>query len=132
LRCVRKGNYVTAVLVIDDDPEIRAYVREILEAEGLEIREAKNGDAGIKAHRKSPADLILCDIFMPDKEGLETVRELHREFPSLKIVAMSGDSPWETSFNFLAMAKAFGAAATIEKPFTPKALVSTIQGVLES
>ena len=123
---------MTSILVIDDDPEIRTYVREILEAEGHEIREAKNGVEGIKTHRKSPADLILCDILMPEKDGLETVRELHREFPSLKIVAMSGDSPWKTAFDFLAMAKTFGAGASIHKPISPKTLLSTIREILES
>jgi two-component system chemotaxis response regulator CheY len=132
-RCiVPQENSVAAIIVIDDDPNIRTHLREILESEGHEIREAQNGVYGIRTQRESPADLILCDIFMPDKEGLETVRELRAEFPALKIVAMGGDSPWGACFDFLAMAKVFGASATLEKPIHPQRLLATINRVLEA
>ena len=126
----RKGNPVASILVIDDDSQIRAFVRGLLEAEGHEVREARNGAEGIKAHRQRPADLILCDIFMPEKEGLETIRELRGDFPQVRIVAMSGGSPRTDPVDFLPLAKAFGAAAVLDKPISPKALVGAVTEAL--
>jgi CheY-like chemotaxis protein len=123
---------MASVLVVDDDAQVRAFVRVVLESGGHEVREATNGAEGITAHRQRPADLILCDIFMPEKEGLETIRELHGLFPQVKIVAMSGGSPRAGPGDFLALAKAFGAAATLDKPIRAKALLEAVKEVLQS
>jgi two-component system, chemotaxis family, chemotaxis protein CheY len=101
----------------------------MLEGEGYEVREAGDGKEGVKAFRQRPADLFLCDIFMPEKEGLQTIRELHDEFGSVKIVAMSGGNPFG-KVDFLSLAKKYGAAAALHKPLTPKSLLGAVREVL--
>jgi CheY-like chemotaxis protein len=59
---------VISILVIDDDAQMRAFARKVLEPVGYEVREASNGAEGLKAQRQRPFDLIICDIFMPEKE----------------------------------------------------------------
>ena len=79
------------ILVIDDDAAMRGYLRIVLEREGYEVAEASDGNEGIAAcHGGALPDLVLTDLVMPNKGGLETIRELKRDYPDLCIVAMSG------------------------------------------
>ena len=123
---------MTSVLVIDDDAQVRAFVREVLEPEGYEVRQAGNGAEGIEAYRRRPADLILCDLFMPDKEGLETIREFRDGFPRVKVLAMSGGSALLGQVDFLPLALKFGAVAALDKPLTPRALTTAVREALRS
>src|ERR1700688_4486486 len=116
---------MASIMVIDDDIQVRTVIRKMLEGEGYEGREAGDGKEGIKAFRKRPADLVLCDIFMPEKEGLQTIRELHDEFGKVKIVAMSGGNHEHAQVDLLSFAKKYGAAAALHKPLAPKALLGT-------
>lgn len=105
------------ILVIDDNDEIRGLIREILEGAGYEVVDASNGDEGIKTYRASPTDLVITDMIMPEKEGLETMVELRREFPGVKIIAMSGDG-FEEPTTYLDGARLIGGALrTFAKPF---------------
>lgn len=121
---------MVSILVIDDDAQVRRFIRKVLEAEGCEVREAGNGTEGIKAYRQRPADLVLCDIFMPEKEGLQTIRELHDEFARVKVVAMSGGNDCLGRVDFLPLAQRYGAVAALHKPLAPKTLVEVVKGVL--
>lgn len=121
---------MASILIIDDSPQIRKYVRFVLEMKGHDVRAAEDGGAGLKAQRERQADLILCDLFMPEKEGLETIRELRHEFPQQKIIALSGDSHFDGSMDFLAVALRLGAAATLRKPFSPADLVRKVEQLL--
>jgi CheY-like chemotaxis protein len=73
------------ILIIDDDNQFRAMLREMLERTGYEFLEASDGKEGLKLYRENPTDLI-----MPEKEGIETIIELRRDFPDVKIIAISG------------------------------------------
>ena len=121
---------MASIMVIDDDIQIRTFVREFLEGEGYEVREAGNGAEGAKAFRQRPADLVLCDIFMPEKEGLQTIRELQAEFGKVKIVAMSGGNHQCGEVDFLPMARKCGAVSVLHKPLAPKTLLETVRDVL--
>lgn len=129
-RKARKEITVLSILVIDDDTQVRTFLREVLEAEGYEVREAGNGKEGVKAYRQRPADLVLCDIFMPEKEGLQTIRELHDEFGKVKVVAMSGGNHHLGKVDFLPLAKKYGATATLHKPFKTSNLVDALKEIL--
>jgi CheY-like chemotaxis protein len=61
---------MASIMIIDDDIQVRTFIREVLVAEGYEVREAGDGKEGVKAFRQRPTDLVLCDIFMPEKGGL--------------------------------------------------------------
>ena len=79
-----------SILIIDDDDSLRDALRRTLHKEGYTISEACEGRQGLKELEHSPVDLILLDMFMPDKDGLETIGELRRTYPKIRIIAMSG------------------------------------------
>src|ERR1700687_5964678 len=105
------------ILVIDDDDDVRAVVSGVLEAAGHEVVHASDGAQGIELQRRLPAVLVITDIVMPEKEGIETIRDLHQEFPKLKIIAMSGGGSLHKTTNYFSTAKELGAHAVLRKPF---------------
>ncbi len=113
------------ILVIDDDLIVRKTVTRILEDENYRVLAVENGDQGLAAFRKVQPDLVLTDIIMPEKEGLETIITIRLEHPSAKIIAMSGGGRIQNS-DFLKMAKAFGANETLSKPFGPEELLELV------
>jgi len=78
------------ILLIDDDAPVRRTLRKMLERQGYEVEEAPDGKAGLTLYQENPADLIITDLIMPEMEGIETIMELRRRFPDVKIIAMSG------------------------------------------
>ena len=116
------------ILAIDDDSEMRVMLQQTLAAAGYRVAVASDGREGVETHRANPADLIIVDLFMPNQEGLETIVQLRREFPAVKIMAMSG-KPGAGSL-FLSAAKHLGAVKTLEKPFQPDELLVAIREVL--
>src|SRR4051812_15420684 len=104
------------IMLIDDDEPLRTMLRKTLERAGYEVEDAPNGNVGIKLYRQKPSELIITDLIMPEKEGLETIMELRREFRKVKIIAMSGGNRMNPKVNLL-MAQKFGAMRTLAKPF---------------
>ena len=122
---------MATILIIDDEDLVRLSVSKILENEGHSVTEAATGQAGITMARTNPPDLLITDIFMPDKDGLEIIRELHLENPDLKILAMTGGGR-TGGFDFLPQAKALGAHVTLNKPFQLEDLLSAVETALNS
>ena len=118
------------ILIIDDEAMIRDLLVNILEREGYETITAPGGKDGIKIYRENPADLIITDLLMPEKDGLETIMELRRDYQDVKIIAMSGGGKVDPE-TYLQIAKTIGAKKTITKPFERKELLKTIQEILE-
>jgi len=85
---------MSRILVTDDEDQIRAMLRHALESSGHEVLEANNGEEGVRIYQKQPADLVITDILMPEKEGLESIRELRRLNPAVRIIAISGGPPF--------------------------------------
>lgn len=119
------------ILIIDDDTQFRQMLRQTLERAGYEIVEAADGNKGIKLFRQSPTDLVITDIIMPEKEGIETIVELKREFPDVKIIAISGGGRIKAE-GYLNSAKGLKVERTFEKPFDKEELLEAIQELLES
>ena len=118
------------ILIIDDEAMILDLLVNILEREGYETITASGGKDGIKIHRENPADLIITDLIMPEKEGIETIMELCRDFQDVKIIAMSGGGKADPE-TYLQIAKTIGAIKTIAKPFDRKELLKTVREILE-
>ena len=118
------------VLVVDDESEIRRLVRRVLEAEGLEVEEAPDGQEAVEACRRQPPDLMILDLIMPRKEGLETIREVKSDLPSLKIIAISGGGHGQPE-SYLNLARRLGAERALAKPFLPLQLVQLVNELLE-
>ncbi len=118
------------ILVIDDDGQVRTLLRMILEREGHEVVEAPDGNVGIELYRKEPADVVITDIFMPEKEGLETIMDLRLEYPEVKLIAISGGGHLKPH-EYLVMARKLGARLTLTKPFERDGLLEAVTGILE-
>jgi DNA-binding NtrC family response regulator len=107
---------MASILIIDDDAQFRSMLRQRLERAGYEVLEAPDGRVGMRVFREERAHLVITDIVMPEKEGLETIGALRRERPDVKIVAVSGGG-WIGPQGYLHMAKVLGAHHTFSKPF---------------
>jgi CheY-like chemotaxis protein len=117
------------VLIIDDEEAVRDTVRQILERAGYEVTEAADGRKGIVQLRQQPVDLVITDILMPGQEGIETIRILRKEFPQVKILAISGGGKNGT-LDVLPAAQAFGAHCTVAKPFERKELLEAVSALV--
>jgi CheY-like chemotaxis protein len=118
------------ILVVDDSPVTRIALRGMLEEAGFTVVDAEDGDEGLRKFRSAGAVLVLCDLFMPGCDGFEVIRTLRREFPYVKIIAMSGGSS-DNKMDVLPMAQRLGADEVLYKPFGPIALLATIKEVLQ-
>ncbi len=121
---------MASILLIDDDLQVRAVLRTVLESDGHVVREAQDGIEGLKLYRTEPADLVICDIFMPEQDGLEFLYDLRQEFPQARVIAMTGGS---LSFpkDFLRDARLLGATAGLYKPVRPDKLRAIVREVLQ-
>lgn len=116
------------ILIIDDDDALRGVIAQNLELAGHTVVQAADGRQGVDLFHATPVDLVLTDLVMPGKEGVETIIELHRERPELPIIAMSGGMP--RSNMYLEIAAKLGARRALAKPFTPQDLIKAIEEVL--
>jgi len=119
------------ILVVDDEAPVRATLRRVLTKAGYDVKEARDGAQGLAEVVRARPDLVICDILMPTKEGLETIRELRHAQPDLPILAISGGGRLGTT-DFLRYAEQFGAAATLHKPFSPDEIITTVGHLLGS
>ena len=120
------------ILVVDDEVEILVMLREMLEEAGYEVVDAHNGKVALKLHREDPADLIIMDIFMPEKDGIETIKELMAEFPETKLITISGggDRQWDPE-PYLEMVAKLGAKRTFFKPVRKDELLEAVRELLK-
>jgi CheY-like chemotaxis protein len=117
------------VLVIDDEPALRKLMRRVLETSGYTVFEADNGRTGMALVEKERPNAVVCDILMPEKEGIETIRDIRRLYPEVKILAMSGGGITH-NLKFLDVAQKFGAHAALSKPFRASDLADTMNSLL--
>ncbi|HEX2968271.1 MAG TPA: response regulator [Bacteroidales bacterium] len=117
------------ILVFDDEPSILLMFKKMLEKEGHHVEVALNGKDGMRLFEKNKPDLLITDIIMPEKEGLETIFELRRQYPALKIIAISGGGRIGPD-GYLPGAKLLGADAVFAKPIVPKEFLKTISDLL--
>lgn len=118
------------ILVIDDDDLVRRTVETMLRMAGHEVALAVDGAEGLRQFQQQPFDLVIADIFMPNKEGLETVRELRQITAKIPIITMTGSFPGPHrggdlgNVDYLRMAQVFGATRTLSKPFSYRDLLA--------
>jgi DNA-binding response OmpR family regulator len=118
------------ILVIEDEAQMRKLLRQVLEDAGYEVEEASNGLEGIRLYRENPADLIITDMIMPKKEGMETILDLKLEFPDVKIIAISGGGRIGPE-PYLQIAEGLGAERVFMKPFDIKELLAAVKEIME-
>ncbi|MBN1278495.1 MAG: response regulator [Chlorobium sp.] len=117
------------ILVIEDDEAVRKFVCKLLVSDGYNVICACNGKEGIAAmHNSENISHVITDLIMPEKEGIETIGEIRKNWPMVKIIAMSGGGKVGPE-NYLLIADAIGAHATLKKPFGRQELLSVIKSL---
>jgi CheY-like chemotaxis protein len=117
-----------SILIIDDNEQVRTFLRNVLEQAGYIVTEAPNGHEGLLQFQQTPTALVLTDLLMPDMDGLEVTMALHRESPTVKIIVLTGGSG---ESDFLDVAKLLGAHRTMKKPIAITELLQVVREELE-
>ena len=117
------------ILIIDDDQQIRQMLCRMLAQDGYEVDDAQNGEEGLARFRQQPYDLVLTDLIMPEKEGIEMIIELKSEFPGVKIIAMSGGARMGPDA-YLRLADSLGAERCFSKPIPRADLLAAISELI--
>ncbi|MFA6961833.1 MAG: response regulator [Opitutaceae bacterium] len=117
------------ILLIDDDEPFRLVLKASMERMGHEVTVAKDGREGVALYMPSAFDLVITDLIMPEKEGIETIMDLRKRSPAVKIIAMSGGGR-VTSVDYLKIARQVGAQSVLEKPFRYEELKTAIEKAL--
>lgn len=116
---------MSKILLVEDQDEVRWMLRRYLERADYHVEEAPDGEVALELYRENPADLVVTDLMMPRKSGLELIMNLRCEWPHVKIIAIS------TSEKMLAQARLTGATEALRKPFLPSKLLEIIKQMLE-
>jgi len=114
------------ILVVEDDGLFREAIKAALLRNGHDVVLAGDGDEAVQIAFSEKFDLVITDIFMPGKEGPETIQEIREMYPEIKIIAISSDGLAGRS-SFLKIAEAMGANTTLQKPFTPAQLLEKVK-----
>lgn len=117
------------ILVIEDDDALRKVLARILRMAGHEVTEADNGEVGLRLFDQAPFDVVVTDLLMPEKEGIETIMELREKNPGLKILAVSGGLRIDRE-GPLQDAEALGADASLAKPFSVEEFTAAVEELI--
>lgn len=125
------GEHMTLprILIIDDEEAVRETLRQALEHQGVAVTCAPNGRVAMNIYRKEYFDLVITELLMPERDGLEVIMDLRKQAPSVKIIAMSGGGQ-TGMYYMLAVAEKLGATRSLTKPFTPNQLLTAVREVL--
>lgn len=121
---------MTSVLLADDDTELRAAMRRVLQTEGYEVAEAADGDEAIARLHQSPASVVVADVLMPGKDGIEMIKAIRERWPNCGIIAISGGGFCQAGL-YLEMCEKLGASRTLAKPFSRDDLLAAVRAAQE-
>jgi DNA-binding NtrC family response regulator len=125
-----------SILVIDDEADVRDGIKRVLERAGFLVRVIDNAGDAMPELRRLPADIVITDIIMPKLSGVEAINAILREFPRMRILAISGGgnfdmTPYQTTAitttTYLAAARQAGAHAILTKPFESRELIQAVE-----
>lgn len=122
---------MASILLVEDDEQLRPMLKIVLQEAGHEVQEARNGEEALAMYSVKPTDVVITDLVMPEKEGLETIIELRRTYSDVKIIAMSGGDRTGVQNN-LELARKFGANHILTKPFSNQEILNGIEMVISS
>jgi DNA-binding NtrC family response regulator len=116
------------ILVIDDEQSIRSLLRQVFERQGYQVLVAANGNIGIQQVKENPVDLVIVDLIMPEKDGIETIQELKSLDPDIKIIAISGGGVIKPEL-YLKLARKFGAVYSFQKPINTDEITAFVKSL---
>ena len=119
----------TSVLIVDDNADMRSFVKIVLERAGFEAQVAADGERALELQRAHPADVLITDIFMPERDGIELIQQFKSAFPQVKIIAMSGGGRISKR-DYLPLAADIGADLVLRKPFAADTLLGMLQDLV--
>jgi len=111
------------VLVIEDNPGLRDYLRLALESQGYQVLSARHGKEALSLLDGHAVHAVITDLFMPEMDGIETIAAVRRKLPNVKVIAMSG----RPGVDYLAVARELGVAHTLRKPFEMDELLKALK-----
>jgi DNA-binding NtrC family response regulator len=117
------------ILLVDDNDTLRGALGMKLEELGYEVMQADNGKVALELQQRQPVDVLLTDMIMPEREGLEIIQEFKRSYPEVVTIAMSAGGRLSAK-DILKAARQLGASYTLAKPFTPDELAETVAKAL--
>ena len=117
------------IMIVDDDPGIRRALHILLSRAGYQVTQARDGIEALRLWRDKGGDLVITDLHMPEKDGIQTIVELQSHTPGIRIIAMSGGGQTKR-LDLLGNATMLGAVFTIEKPFTLNEMMSVVRRAL--
>lgn len=118
------------VLIVDDHEDLRVMLKRALEDRGYHAQIAEDGSVAMKTLRCQPFDVVVTDLVMPEKEGIETIMLVRKQYPHIRILAISGGHQTRNAAPYLELAARLGAHDTLEKPFSIDTLDKKIRGIL--
>ena len=116
------------ILIIDDEQPVRLLLEKLLTVAGHKVDVAADGQEALRRQRMNPAELVITDLFMPNRDGFETILHFRKMFPQVRLIAMSGKP---TAAMMLSIAHTLGAVAVLEKPFAAQRLLAAVTEALE-
>lgn len=128
----KKFEQMNRILLIEDDMDFRWMLSEMLKREGYEVQTADNGSEGVRLlEEEEPYDLIITDIIMPEKEGLETIMNIMNRNPGSKVIAISGGGR-SSAGSYLKTAEYFGAVRSFQKPFDKNEFLEAVRDLVKA
>lgn len=119
------------ILIVDDNFELNSIISFVLQDAGHQTSQAANGKDALRQIDSGAFELVITDLYMPEKEGLETIGELRRKYPLLKIIAMSGGAMGEDGKMGLHIARKLGATLVLKKPFSEQELIAAVMAAVD-
>jgi CheY-like chemotaxis protein len=119
---------MTRVILLDDNPDMLITMKLLLEDSGIDVVTCMHARDAFREQRERPADALVTDIFMPDADGLEVIQQFRREWPAIRIVAMSGGGR-KVKGDYLEIAREAGADIALRKPVDPQELLRLVSAV---
>ena len=118
---------MASILIIEDDDDLRLAIKRMLQMFGYDVIEAPDGEKGIQLYQEIPTDLIITDIFMPDKDGAAVVFELQENFPDIKMIVMSGGGQGDAKDYLNSIVKHSHVKRAFEKPFSLDEMLQAVK-----
>jgi CheY-like chemotaxis protein len=126
----KRNEALNTILLVDDDEQFRTMLGLVLTEAGYQVQEVPDGRQALELYGCHPTDLVITDLVMPEKEGLEMIGEFRQLYPGAKIIAISGGGRGGSG-DYLKMAQALGAQRVLAKPFSHKEILDAVSQVLE-